>query len=147
MSIDQALEHLQADLRFALESPSGESKAALMEAIDSLLSEGVPTSGDSNHWWMSRLMSAVRTFAQFPTKQRYESIARMTSNYLNLVNHGFLTPIGISRSRTFDGRTEWFHQELDDRAYRFVSNPTADTKRVLEDQLAQYCRIKCVSLV
>jgi hypothetical protein len=149
MSIDQVFNQLQSDLRFTIENPTADSKQALMDTLDALLNGRVKadTGRENAHWWMDRVLNAVRLFHGFPSKAGYEQLKRMSCQYHELVTLGIIEPIGIARKKQFDTLTDWFLQELEDRAYAFLSRPTDDTKRVLEDQLGRFCQLKNVSLI
>jgi hypothetical protein len=148
MTIDQLHQYLQSDLRYVLENPTESAKAELMTTIEGCLStKAKHQSADSSLWWMNQLINSVRSFSRFPTKEEFNRINRMPRQYHELVTSGIIEPVGVTRKKQFDSLTDWFNQELEDRAYAFLSRPTDDTKRVLEDQLGRFCQLRSVSLM
>jgi len=154
MTIDQLHQHLQSDLRFVLENPTDESKIGLVSTIEDCLNalakrEGVDLTSQnetSGLWWMNQIINSVRSFSRFPTKEEYHRIIGMPRQYLELCTTGIIEPVGVTRKKQFDNPTTWFSQELEDRAYAVINNPTEDAMRTLRVQLESFCGRSRVSL-
>jgi hypothetical protein len=146
MTIDQLHHQLQSDLRFVLENPTDEAKAELMAIIESRLGDLAPQNDGSGLWWMNQIINSVRSFSRFPTKEEYHRINRMIHQYHKLVTSGIIEPVGMSRRKQFDNQTDWFNQELEDRAIAVINNPTDNSMRNLRVQLESFCERSSVSL-
>ncbi|MGZ8237839.1 MAG: hypothetical protein ACXWTY_08200 [Methylobacter sp.] len=146
MTIDQLHQYLQSDLRFVLENPTDESKVGLVSTIKAYLNEAALKSEHTSLWWMNQIISIVRSFSRFPTKEEYHRVNRMTRQYHELVTSGIIEPVGVTRKKQFDTLTDWFSQELEDRASAVINNPTDNSMRTLKEQLKRFCERSRVSL-
>jgi hypothetical protein len=147
MNIDQLHSHLQSDLRFVLENPTDSAKADLLKLIESLVGNVREQYGnDSSVWWMNQIINSVRSFSRFPTKEEFNRITRMSSQYYELCTSGIIQPVGIARKKQFDNLTDWFSQELEDRASAVINKPTEDNLKTLRCQLEVFCQRNGIEL-
>ena len=130
-----------------MENPTESAKAELMATIEDCLNTVTNRYGnESGLWWMNRIINSVRSFSRFPTKEEYHRINRTTRQYHELCTNGIIEPVGMTRRKQFDNLTDWFNQELEDRAIAVINNPTDNSMRNLRVQLESFCRRSSVSL-